>query len=255
MPKIKLTESRLKKMISEAVKSAINEIAINDAYTKFYQDIPQEDFDKIVSTLQSGNDNLLPETKWVLNLYKRDSSVMMDLPKVNNIIKFFNRAKQRGMIKGMEGDLNRYKSISELGRFVNSLKMDDVMSPTRSEVRNNNNTNGKNEIESVHMDGMWYVIIPKTFAASCYWGKGTAWDTAHRINGERYFDYYSNMSPLYIFINKFTGDKYQYHEQVGLMDSNDNEVDPSKIGVDDILDEITGNGIRESRKRNKRNKR
>ena len=43
MTKIKLTESRLKKMISEAVKKAINEIAINDAYTKFYQDIPQEE--------------------------------------------------------------------------------------------------------------------------------------------------------------------------------------------------------------------
>lgn len=255
MSKIKLTESRLKKMISEAVKKAINEIAINDAYTKFYQDVPQEDFDEIVSTLQSGNDNLLPETKWVLKLYKRDSSVMADLPKVNNIIKIFNRAKQRGMIKGMESDLNRYKSISELGNFVNSLKIDDVMSPTRGEVKNYSETNGKKEIESVHMDGMWYVIIPKTFAASCYWGKGTAWDTANRNNGERYFDHYSNMSPLYIFINKFTGDKYQYHEQVGLIDSNDNEVDPSKIGVDDILEELTGNGIRESRKRNKRNKR
>ena len=55
-----------------------------------------------------------------------------------------------------------------------------------------------------------YVIIPKTFAASCYWGKGTSWDTAHRIQGERYFDYYSNMSPLYIFVNKQTGEKYQY---------------------------------------------
>lgn len=255
MSKIKLTESRLKKMISEAVKKAINEIAINDAYTKFYQDIPQEDFDKIVSTLQSGNDNLLPETKWVLNLYKRDSSVMMDLPKVNNIIKFFNRAKQRGMIKGMEGDLNRYKSISELGRFVNSLKMDDVMSPTRSEVRNYNNTNGKNEIETVYQDGEWQVIIPKTFAASCYWGKGTSWDTAHRIQGERYFDYYSNMSPLYIFVNKQTGEKYQYHNEVGLIDSNDHEVNPQEVGLSEILDEVTGNSIRESRKRNKRNKR
>jgi hypothetical protein len=255
MAKIKLTESRLKKMISEAVKKAINEIAINDAYTKFYQDIPQEDFDEIVSTLQSDNDNLLPETKWVLNLYKRDSSVMMDLPKVNNIIKFFNRAKQRGMIKGMESDLNRYKSISELGRFVNSLKMDDVMSPTRSEVRNYNNTNGKNEIETVYQDGEWQVVIPKTFAASCYWGRGTSWDTAHRTQGERYFDYYSNMSPLYIFVNKQTGEKYQYHEQVGLIDSNDNEVNPSEIGVDDILNEVTGGGLRESRKRMRKNRR
>jgi hypothetical protein len=63
------------------------------------------------------------------------------------------------------------------------------------------------------------------------------------------------MSPLYIFVNKQTGEKYQYHEEVGLMDSNDYEVNPQEVGLGMIFDKVVNGNLSESRKRNKRNKR
>ena len=74
----------------------------------------------------------------------------------------------------------------------------------------------KEGAELLATDGDWELWTPKTFEASVYLGrKGgvqARWDTCWSgdIHG-RYFNVFNSKGPLYIFINKSTGEKYQYH--------------------------------------------
>ena len=65
-------------------------------------------------------------------------------------------------------------------------------------------------------DGDWELWTPKTFEASIALGRRggvqAVWDTCWSGDFRgRYFDHYTKKGPLYIFINKSTGEKYQYH--------------------------------------------
>ena len=64
-------------IINEASKMVLNEITVKDAYTKYYSDIPPRDYQRINLMIQGDNDILLPETKWVLKLYKVKSPRLM----------------------------------------------------------------------------------------------------------------------------------------------------------------------------------
>lgn len=208
----------------------LNEITVQDASTRFYSDIPANDFMEIINTLQGGNQILLPETKWALSLYKKKSPRFMeDLYKLHNengsgYLDIIKRAKDRRIISGQQADLNQYKSISELGRFISSLDIDKILGKTKGEMSNAVNAAAE-DIEVPYEDDVWKVVIPKSYEASCYWGNGTEWCTATRETSDWYNEY-SNQGPLYININKQNGQKFQFHfETDSFMDQYDSEIE------------------------------
>ena len=75
---MKLNINDLKYIIAESYRKILNEINVLDAYTKFYQDIPADEYKEILARLQGGNDTLLPDTKWALGLRKRNSPRFME---------------------------------------------------------------------------------------------------------------------------------------------------------------------------------
>lgn len=74
---------------------------------------------------------------------------------------------------------------------------------------------GREGSELLATDGEWELWTPKTFEGSSYLAKlyskeKAIWDTAYE--GDRYYwDRYNELGPLYIFVNKNTGEKYQSH--------------------------------------------
>jgi len=74
---------------------------------------------------------------------------------------------------------------------------------------------GTEGAELLATDGEWELWTPHTFEASVYLankgGNKAIWDTAYEGGGSHYFDMYTEKGPLYIFINKATGEKYQSH--------------------------------------------
>ena len=202
----------------------LTEIKVMDAYERYYSDVPSYLWEEIVGRLQRGRngewiDELLPETKWVLKLYKDKSPRLAeDLHKLRNnrgdgYIDIFNRAKERRMLRGVEGDLFKYKSIADLGSFIETLDIDTILGRTKGEQSSDINSAASN-IEVPYEDDVWKVVIPKSYEASCYWGNGTKWCTATRETDEWYNDY-SSQGPLYILIDKKTKDKYQFHFESG----------------------------------------
>ena len=213
----------------------LTEIKVMDAYERYYSDVPSYLWEEIVGRLQRGRngewiDELLPETKWVLKLYKNKSPRLAeDLYKLktregDGYIDIFNRAKERRMLRGVEGDLFKYKSIADLGTFIETLDIDTILGRTKGEQSSDVNSAASN-IEVPYEDNEWKVIIPKSYDASCYWGNGTKWCTATRETSD-WYERYSSEGPLYIIINKKTKDKYQFHfESDQFMDKNDIDID------------------------------
>ena len=65
----------------------------------------------------------------------------------------------------------------------------------------------KNDIEKFYEDDMWFVVIPLSMDAACYWGSDTEWCTATRDEDGNYFNSYNEQGPLIILINKENGEK------------------------------------------------
>lgn len=210
-------------------RQLLSEINVVDAYQRFYQKIPQEDYKTIVSAIQGNNSELHQDTKWVLGLYKHWGKIVIeDLYKLHNdegtgALDIFRRARDRRMTRGI--DLNRFKSISELVVWVREeLNANEVLGRTKGEMSTAVNK-AANDAYFIYEDDIWKVVIPKSYEASCYWGQGTEWCTATRETDE-WYKYYSKQGPLFININKQNGEKYQFHfESEQFMDKDDISID------------------------------
>jgi hypothetical protein len=143
----------------------LTEIKVMDAYERYYSNVPSYLWEEIVGRLQRGRngewiDELLPETKWVLKLYKDKSPRLVeDLYKLKNnngdgYIDIFNRAKERRMLRGIEGDLFKYKSIADLGAFIETLDVDTILGRTKGEQSSDVNSAASN-IEVPYEDDVW----------------------------------------------------------------------------------------------------
>lgn len=233
---MKLTQNDLKYIIHESAKRVLNEISIRDAYARFYQDIPEGDYNIIVGKLSKGTLNhdgntvLHPDAKWFLNLYRRmGEGILEDIYKLrtsqgNGYLDIFDRLKKRRMINGISADLNQYKTIAELAKFVTSFDIDEVMGRTKGEMSNAVHA-AENDVKILYEDSEWKILTPNSYEASCYWGQGTEWCTATRETDE-YYRRYTEKGPLFININKNNGARYQFHfETKQFMDAWDDEVD------------------------------
>ena len=241
----------IKNNVNES-RRILNEITVQDASKRFYSDIPANDFMEIINTLQGGNQILLPDTKWALALYKKKSPHFMeDLYKLHNengdgYLDIFNRLKTINKIQGAESDLGRYKSISELGAFINAkmneLGDEEIWGDNAYRKKKNMSDDvksAKDDIKVLYEDDTWLILTPKSYEASVYWGDGTEWCTAYK-DDRKYYDRYSKEGILYININKKSGEKFQFHfESESFMDANDSEINDDDSPVFDNMQGVT----------------
>ena len=217
-------------------KELLTEITCSDAYQRIYSKfVPQEDYLKIISATQGTNTTVLSgDARWVLELYKRKSPHLMeDLYKLRNergegYLQIFNRLKDTRRLSPEEANIFNYKSISELGAFTSQWDIADVWETSRERRKNSMRpefVNAKNDIKVVYEDESWLILIPNSYEASCYWGDGTEWCTAYK-DSRNYYDDYSSEGPLYININQYNKEKYQFHfESNSFKDMNDRDVE------------------------------
>lgn len=96
----------------------------------------------------------------------------------------------------------------------------------------------KEGIELMVSDGDWEVWTPKTWEGSCYLGglysdTQAFWDTCAISGNPRWFDMYNERGPLYVIVNRNTGEKYQAHFET---DSFYDEKDHNIGGIDGLHD-------------------
>jgi hypothetical protein len=192
----------------------LNEIGRNDAYNKFYKNISQDIFDKIVNADPfSSQNNLGPYAKWLLKLYVDSSLKLEDLYKATEYIKLFDRVKHKLSLD--KRNLLTYKSLSDLFLAVKDFKSNTQQ---KTEIK-------QNEAKKVYEDNTWLIVVPLTHKAACYYGSNTEWCTASKDSDSDFNTYTSNNEELFILIHKTQNRKYQFHfESNQFMDENDREI-------------------------------
>jgi hypothetical protein len=160
---------------------------------------------------------------WLLRMYTSGEIKRLEdvLSAVKPVLAKFHEAKIRKKLPDHMRDINRYKSLTQFYRDVDSISLPE------KELTNKGNS------EVYYEDGHVRIMYPKDEAAACYYGQQTKWCTAGREHNM--FDYYNKQGPMYIILPKHprhNGEKYQIHFESGqFMNELDDAVSP-----DDLVD-------------------
>lgn len=221
MKVVKITEGQFNTILGESRRQMLFEeylieATIEDIYTKYYSDIPKEDFQSIIVTDPTYNSNSPDKmgkySKWLLKLYKQGKLKIEDLYKFKESLQAFHTYRNQLPKK----DIMAYGDGNQLYNAVRQF----IENPNQATSHSDAIRRIKQDAEKVYEDSDWLILIPKTEEAAKYYGKGTRWCTAASNNNM--FEYYNEDGPLYININKKTNEKYQFHfETEQFMDSSD----------------------------------
>lgn len=207
MKRIILTENEVINLLEEII--LLEAMSLDQIYTAHYsegkrKEVPEDVFYNIANADPTkGDDTMGDYTDWMIRLYRKGDLKKEDLPKATEYLKAFHKFKKRIEKK----DIGQYKSLSELGDAVQSYIDNPDQATSKSDEIRRIKARGA---ELVYEDEKWVVIVPKTEEAAIYYGKGTKWCTA-ATETKNYFNFYNNDGPLYININKQTGEKFQFH--------------------------------------------
>ena len=190
-----LSESQMFDLLLEAA-------SLGDVYQKYYNQIPEEEFREIVAAdPTAGEDKMGKYSKWLLALYTNEELKLEDLYKATEYLTTFHKYKNKLEKK----DIGQYKSLGELYQAIEPYADNTQAASHKEEIRQI-----KSGAKKVYEDDEWLVIVPETKEAAIEYGKGTQWCTA-ATGSTNYFDYYNEQGPLYINIDKKTGQKLQFH--------------------------------------------
>ena len=198
-----------------------------DNMKKFYPNIPDDKFQSIVEldpTYKAGSKNAGSYGRWLLALANKNNGNINNVGHIKDLLIRYDSNKKNLKDK----DIMKFKSMQEVEDYLNNednynqLTDRQKLRQTQTAVRKSDITK---DADLLYEDGEWEVWTPKTYEASCKLGQGTSWCTAS-TSSDYYYNYYTDYSPLYININKRTGEKYQFHfETSSFMDAEDHAID------------------------------
>jgi len=112
--------------------------------------------------------------------------------------------------------------------IVEQYKEKDVISNKELVNQEENNFYKTGKAILVYNDTNVKVVIPKTKAASCFFGINTRWCTAAKTNNM--FADYNKKGSLYIVLFKKENTRYQFHYKTNMfMNENDDEINPNEL--------------------------
>jgi hypothetical protein len=196
----------LKEFIEKTVKECLNDQEVKkniieaSAYeikNKYYPNIKQEYFDKIISsdklTSNLENGKVGKYAKWLLKIYSQGNLDLNDLDRAENYLKLFDKLIKANKIE--KNDINKYNSLEDVYKVIFYYLEDKTIS------KGDEKRNVKKNAKKIYEDNKFIVIEPLTKEASCYYGKGTQW-CASGDHSDNRFSNYKERGNIYIIIDK-----------------------------------------------------
>jgi hypothetical protein len=178
---------------------------IETIYQKYYQDIDYDNFHKIVEADPTQKKGLMGKYgKWLLRLHKKNNLKLEDLYKATKYLNLFHKFKFK-----IKKDINQINSLQELFNIVKEYDYEE------QEITNEDEQKFMGQFKEVFKNDKYRIIVPLTFEASKYFGRGTEWCTTH----ENEFNHYTNKQNinnldencLYILYTEDLDKRLQFH--------------------------------------------
>jgi hypothetical protein len=140
-------------------------------------------------------------------------------------LRIYDQAKTTRKVKPEDADIGKFKKLIDFTQMVkNNYGEKEIASNKSADKAQEQQFFADGEAELVYNTPEWKVVVPKTHAASCYFGRNTEWCTAARDETSRFASYSKN-GPLYIVLQKKTNKRWQFHfESMQFMDENDESI-------------------------------
>lgn len=216
-----------------SVEALVKTASLEDAYTRYYSDIPREIFNELVGADPTALKDATGWPRkmgrfgtWILRNYTQGLLKFEDLYKVTRDLTSF--VALTPSLKGKEStDINRFKTPQDLASFVRervAAPKEGVVSEDPDILFTDTYFLETKQARKKYEDASCIIVEPFTLSASRFYGEGSDWCT---LFPDR-FRYYSNQGPLYIII--FREDpwenRFQFHfESEQFMDLTDNEIE------------------------------
>ena len=166
-----------------------------------------------------------PNSEWAKCLAESQRVFMEDLYKVTEDLLKFDYLKKTSKYTG-EKDINKFQNTQELYDAIKDFNI------SKEELTTTKAERVRDDVDVVHEDADWIVMVPKTKEASCHYGGGESrWCTASKSSN--YYDHYAKQGPLYMIMRKDDSKKgpnesrsHQFHfESNSFMNAEDRNID------------------------------
>lgn len=184
----------------------------NKEYFQWIMKIADKEWKIFLQNNSHENENILKDEFVGLLIYQYSE----DSDKYRNTLNLFSENKPLIKKDGHSIDINKYEDFDEVFKVV-SIYMG------KEDLLGNKKFIQTKQVEVVHEDSRYLVLIPRTFEASKFYSTGTDWCTHYPDMYERY----SKKGDLYIIISKENPekDRFQLHfEQRQYMNIYDREI-------------------------------
>ena len=157
-----------------------------------------------------------------------------DLQKAESFLRRFDLLKTGGYFKrhtdqAVLADIGRFKTLSDLGEFINGIPDDDAMSNAGQDRALEARLISSGDARVILNTDRFKVTVPLTAEAATFFGRNTQWCTT--MENGNHFDYYADLGPLYIILDKPNNRRWQFHFQSKqFIDENDREVYGYRVG-------------------------
>ncbi|MFA5071228.1 MAG: hypothetical protein WC511_02545 [Candidatus Pacearchaeota archaeon] len=218
------------------VESFLVTAGIEEAYTKYYSDIPRDIFNRLVSAdpeIQKQNTEAPRKIgrygQWILRMYQQGKLKLEDLYKITEDLSTFNQIIPSLRNSNKSADINQFKNPSELFHFVQQQKtlvapkVEDVDEDPMVLLTNDYYIQTK-QATLEYEDEKWKIVSPKTLEASQFYARGTRWCTQYPDN----FAQYTKSGTLWILLKKHERIviQFQFHfEAQQFMNEDDDPID------------------------------
>lgn len=172
----------------------------------------------IVNTDPTPNKEL---TQWLVQRYLQGQFRLEDAQAAHDEV-LPDFLTMRRNLPPQQRDINRYRNLGDIRTALRSTQEQDI--PAEDPVLD---AEMHKQAEVIYNGPDVKIIVPKTVAASCYFGKGTDWCTAKYgpQDSRNYYNTYSSQGPLYIVYDKKTRKRVQMHFETGqFMDEADRPI-------------------------------
>jgi hypothetical protein len=196
---------------------------IEDAYSKYYSDIPREVFNQLVSADPTATQDATGNPKkigtygqWILRMFQQKKLKLEDLYKVTRDLKTLVQLLPFLKREGISFNINQMKDTHDFFEFIREESY--LIAPDIEEVEDEQfpeilfteqyflNTG---QAEKVYEDEKEVIFVPLTLEASKFYGHGSDWCTLFPDMFKRY----SSEDKLWILVHKNGdySDRWQFH--------------------------------------------
>jgi hypothetical protein len=148
---------------------------------------------------------------WIIDQFKNRQFLLEDVSRVNKDISEYLKENKKlpDSYSILKQNLSKPKNKEEIEKLLIKQKEGDI--------------------QILYRGPLGLLLIPNTIEASCKYGANTRWCTA-AIESENFFEDYAANGPLYIWIDKETGKKFQFHfEDRQFKNENDDNLEEDAI--------------------------